>query len=356
MRHLELFAGIGGFRRAMDLLTQDNIMNFDCVGFSEIEPKAIQTYCINYQPNDGEIEMGDIVAFTRKKENIENLPNFDLLTGGFPCQTFSMMGKQAGFEEERGQMFFRILDVLTVKRPRYVLLENVKNLRSHDKGQTYERIKAELEAINYHVYTDIFNTADFQLPQTRNRVLIFATTDELPQNFSFKSSLVSEYFSDHHKQLSTYYYYSVCDILKLNVPEKYYLSERIKPTLLADGSANFKSKSDINMSIARPLTATMHKMHRACQDNYYSQDFIESHGKINPVQNMTKEELTKLRIRKLTPEEAFMLQGFPSDFAAKASLLGISDGALYKQAGNAVSVNTIYAVLYYLIEHDIIHE
>lgn len=356
MRHLELFAGIGGFRRAMDLLTQDNIMNFDCVGFSEIEPKAIQTYCINYHPDDTEIQMGDIVAFTSTRENIENLPNFDLLTGGFPCQTFSMMGKQAGFEEERGQMFFRILDVLTVKRPRYVLLENVKNLRSHDKGQTYERIKAELEAINYHVYTDIFNTADFQLPQTRNRVLIFATTDELPQNFSFKSCLVSEYFSEHHKQLGTYCYSSVCDILKLNAPEKYYLSERIKPTLLADGSANFKSKSDINMSIARPLTATMHKMHRACQDNYYSQDFIESHGKINPVQNMTKEELAKLRIRKLTPEEAFMLQGFPSDFAAKASLLGISDGALYKQAGNAVSVNTIYAVLYYLIEHDIIHE
>ena len=84
----------------------------------------------------------------------------------------------------------------------------------------------------------------------------------------------------------------------------------IKPTILADGSANFKSRSDINMIIARPLTATMHKMHRACQDNYYSQDFIESRGSVNPVKTMTKEELAKLPMqRKLTPEEAFYVTG-----------------------------------------------
>ena len=99
------------------------------------------------------------------------------------------------------------------------------------------------------------------------------------------------------------------------VDVKYFLSERIKPTLLSNGSAGFKSKSDINQIVARPLTATMHKMHRACQVNYYSQDFIESNGKINPVKAMSKDELAKLQIRKLTPEEAFMLQGFPSDFA-----------------------------------------
>ena len=104
------------------------------------------------------------------------------------------------------------------------------------------------------------------------------------------------------------------------------------------------------MSIARPLTATMHKMHRACQDNYYSQDFIESHGAVNPVDNMTKEELAQLPIRKLTPEEAFMLQGFPAEFAINGRNSGVADGSLYKQAGNAVSVNTIYATLYFLSE------
>lgn len=141
MNHLELFAGIGGFRRAMDLLTKDKFMDFSCVGFSEIDPKAIMTYKANFHISSNEIEMGDIVSFTKDEENISALPNFGLLTGGFPCQTFSMMGKQAGFKEDRGQMFFRIIDILKVKKPKYVLLENVKNLRTHDKGRTLARIE-----------------------------------------------------------------------------------------------------------------------------------------------------------------------------------------------------------------------
>ena len=356
MKHLELFAGIGGFRRAMDLLTKDNIMKFHCVGYSEIDSKAETTYRSNYSIDEDEIVMGDIVAFTNSEKNIKSLPDFDLLTGGFPCQTFSMMGKQAGFDEDRGQMFFRIMDILTIKKPKYVLLENVKNLRNHDKGKTFDRIKSELESIGYYVYADIFNTADFHLPQTRNRVLIFATTIKAPKNFQFSAKLIEEEFDKRYKETSLVHYETVNELLMQNVDPKYFLSERIKPTVLADGSSNFKSKSDINMKIARPLTATMHKMHRACQDNYYSQDFISSYGKVNPVETMTKEELSKLPIRKLTPEEAFMLQGFPVEFALNGRASGVADGALYKQAGNAVSVNTIYAVLYFLIINNIIHD
>lgn len=359
MRHLELFAGIGGFRRAMDLLTQDHIMNFHCIGYSEIDAKAVKTYCANFHPEaDGEVALGDIVEFTSNVDNITSLPGFDLLTGGFPCQTFSMMGKQAGFNEDRGQMFFRILDILRERRPRYVLLENVKNLRNHDKGRTFLRIKAELEALGYSVFTDIFNTAKFHLPQTRNRLLVFATTEPVPENFKeiFTCENVADAFEAVYAGLSTSNYATVNDLLLQEVAPKYFLSERIKPTILADGSANFKSRSDINMSIARPLTATMHKMHRACQDNYYSQDFIESHGAVNPAKTMTKEELAQLPIRKLTPEEAFMLQGFPAVFAQNGRNAGVADGSLYKQAGNAVSVNTIYATLYFLITNNIIYE
>ena len=97
-------------------------------------------------------------------------------------------------------------------------------------------------------------------------------------------------------------------------------------------------------------------MHRACQDNYYSQDFIESNGEINHVLDYTKEQLAQLDIRKLTPQEAFMLQGFPAQFATNSQNVGVSNGSLYKQAGNAVSVNVIYAVLYYLITNNIIFE
>lgn len=354
MTHLELFAGIGGFRQAMNLLTLDNVMAFRSIGFSEIDSKAVQTYSTNYNIAEDEVRMGDIVAFTSDKTNIEALPDFDMLTGGFPCQTFSMMGKQAGFDEDRGQMFFRIIDILSVKRPRYVLLENVKNLRSHNKGNTFKRIMSGLEDLGYNVFSDVFNTADFHLPQTRNRVLIFATTEDIPNDFVFSPKRVIECFERVYKQTSLSHYESVNEVLKLKVDTKYFLSERIKPTLLADGSANFKSKSDINKKIARPLTATMHKMHRACQDNYYSQEFIESLGKINSAEAMTKEEQCKLPIRRLTPEEAFMLQGFPAEYATKGKQSGVSEGSLYKQAGNAVSVNTIYAVLYYLIDNQVI--
>lgn len=355
MKHLELFSGIGGFRRALDLLTLDRVMPFDCIGYSEIDAKAKATYTENFNTS-GEIDMGDIVAFTSSRDNIESLDYFDLLTGGFPCQTFSVMGQQAGFKEDRGQMFFRIMDIISVRHPKYILLENVKNLYRHDNGKTFARIKFELESEGYRVFASIFNTLDFHLPQKRNRLIIFATTETIPNDFDFSAETIKSFFDDNLNAVGVPRYQTTLDILEKKVDEKYFLSERIKPTLLADGSANFKSKSDINQLIARPLTASMHKMHRACQDNYFSQDFIDSCGEINHVLDYTKEQLAQLDIRKLTPQEAFMLQGFPAEFATKAQQIGISNGALYKQAGNAVSVNVIYAVLFYLIKHNIIHQ
>lgn len=356
MNHLELFAGIGGFRRAMDLLTQDGVMNFHCVGYSEIEPHAVQTYCANYNTKNEQV-LGDIVSFTASDLNLDFLPLFDLLTGGFPCQTFSMMGKQAGFEgDDRGQMFFRIMDIVNHNHPRYLLLENVRNLSSHDGGNTIARIEQELHDAGYIVHRDIFNSSDFGLPQTRNRTLIFARL-EADGEFDFSSDLVRECFATINREnCSLSFYNSTIEILSPNVEQKYYLSERIKPTILSDGSAGFHSNSEIDKLIARPLTASMHKMHRACQDNYYSDMYIQSHGAERPSTWMTKEELAQIPIRKLTPQEAFMLQGFPAEFATNAQHAGVSDGALYKQAGNAVSVNTIYAILYYLITNNLIHE
>jgi len=357
MKHLELFSGIGGFRRALDLLDHDGVMPFECIGYSEIDSKAKLTYTSNYDVM-GEADLGDIVAFTSKKENIQSLQQFDLLTGGFPCQTFSVMGDQAGFDEDRGQMFFRIMDIIKERHPKYVLLENVKNLFLHDGGNTYLTIERHLKKEGYLVFPNIFNTKDYHLPQKRSRVLIFATLEPVPSDFkiNYTPDNVAALFDQHYKELGVDHYETTLDLLELNVDKKYFLSERLKPTILSDGSAGFKSHSDINQLIARTLTASMHKMHRACQDNYYSQDFIESHGKINHVKDYTKEQLAKLPIRKLTPQEAFMLQGFPAEFANKGQNAGVSNGSLYKQAGNAVSVNVIYAVLYYLITNQIIHE
>lgn len=353
MTHLELFSGIGGFRRALDLLTHDSVMPFECVGYSEIDAKAKQTYQINYDV-EGEVDMGDIVAFNANQENIKALPHFELLTGGFPCQTFSMMGGQAGFEEERGQMFFRIMDIVDIIHPPYILLENVKNLMSHDKGNTIKNILLELSKRGYIVHLDVFNTNNFGLPQTRNRTIIFARKKEYG-DFVFSEEKVKAHFNTL-KDTSLLFFETTIDVLSKQVDNRYYLSEKIKPTILSDGSAGFKSNSEIDKVIARPLTASMHKMHRACQDNYYSDIYIQSNGRNRPSTWMSKEELALIPIRKLTPEEAFELQGFPAEFATRSRNAGVSEGSLYKQAGNAVSVNTIYAVLRYLIDNNIIEE
>ena len=355
MRHLELFAGVGGFRTAMNHIQQDLGVIYDTIGYSEIDKKASATYQANYD-TDGEIVLGDIVTFINDARRFANLPHFDILSGGFPCQTFSMMGNQAGFNEERGQMFFRIIDIVHHIQPNFILLENVKNLLNHDNKRTYKRIKEELEHEGYIVHEDIFNSVSFGLPQKRNRVIVFARKREYG-DFVFSYDSVKKHFDTlSHENCSIPFYESVLDVLQQEVEQKYYLSEQIKPTILSDGSGKFLSNSDIDQLIARPLTASMHKMHRACQDNYYSDIFIRSRGQERPSESMTKEELKNIAIRKLTPQEAFMLQGFPCDFAQKAQWAGVANGSLYKQAGNAVSINTIYAVLHYLISNNIIFE
>ena len=268
MNHVELFAGVGGFRRAMDLITQDLGFLIQTVAYSEIDKNAVTTYNANYD-TAGEVAMGNIVEFVNDVRAMRALPRYELLSGGFPCQTFSMMGSQEGFEEERGQMFFRIMDMINVRHPRYVLLENVKNLMRHDGGNTIAVIRQELEAAGYIVKIDVFNANDFGLPQKRNRAIIFARRRHMG-NFEFNADLVRDAFAQIDRDhCSLNFYDSTIDILDREVEEKYYLSEKIKPTLLSDGSAGFRSNSEIDQVVARPLTATMHKMHRACQDNYY---------------------------------------------------------------------------------------
>jgi DNA (cytosine-5)-methyltransferase 1 len=360
LKHLELFAGIGGFRRGIDLFCADNGIKSTCIGFSEIDKYATVSYKANYDTAN-EVEMGDVEAFTETIEQIKTLPDFDLLTGGFPCQAFSMMGKQLGFEDLRGNLFYSIIRILEIKKPKYVLLENVRNLKNHDEKRTYKEIVRSLkEEAGYEVISDVFNTSDFGLPQHRRRIYIFAIREDLVDEtidiskFT-RDNVFDDFSSSEHQSLN--YYNNVLDgVLEKKVDKKYYLSERIKPTILANGSKNFRSKSEINQMIARPLTATMVKMHRACQDNYYSDLFLKSK---NPIKYLEKEipkevEVTH-SIRKLTPLEALRLQGFDATFLKKAQNATVSNHQMYKQAGNAVSVNVVYALIHY-ISHHIIKE
>ena len=122
INHIELFSGLGGFRTAMQLVSASSTASFRCRAYSEIEWNAIRAYQANFDTAD-EIEMGDIVAFTEAPERLKTLPHVDLVTGGFPCQSFSMMGGQLGFEDPRGNLFFNILKVIKQTTPPFVLLD-----------------------------------------------------------------------------------------------------------------------------------------------------------------------------------------------------------------------------------------
>lgn len=351
LSHLELFSGIGGFRHAFDLLGVDHNLEVPCVGYSEIDLQAKKTYQANFDVSTS-VDLGDIVPFTDTPENIRRLPDFNILTGGFPCQAFSMMGYQNGFQDERGNLFFNILKILIEKRPPYILLENVRNLVSHDKKRTFTIIKKSLESIGYHVYFDIFNSHNFGLAQTRNRIFIFASRAKLPSSFTFSQSEIKNCFdvflqtSKHSLEIQK----NVLDVLDKTVADrKYFLSDKIKPTILSDGTGSYHSKSKINCLIARPLTATMVKLHRANQDNYYSLEFLQSKDPLaHAFLHQETDDLIHKDIRRLTPKEALLLQGFSSDFYENAIKSSVGESQLMKQAGNAVSVNTVYAILYYL--------
>ena len=347
LSHLELFSGVGGFRKAIELFCELNFLQSNCVGYSENDKYASITYKSNFDTKD-DLELGDICEFTENRNYISGLSDFKMLTAGFPCQPFSIMGNKKGFNDSRGNVFHRICNIISIKRPRYLLLENVRNLKAHDNGNTFKRIMELLETeLGYNVFYDIFNTADFGLPQNRRRIFILGIDREFSNRLSsieFRSDLISKYFNQKSYEKINRYSDVLDGILSRRVDERYYLSEKIKPTILSNGTKGFKSRSEINQIIARPLTATMVKMHRACQDNYYSEDFI----------NLKNYCYYPSRIRKITPHEAFKLQGFDSMFVDNAIDAAVSNHQLYKQAGNAVSINPVFAILDYIYNKKIL--
>ena len=358
LSHLELFAGIGGFRKAIDLFSKDNDLNSKCIAYSEFDKYAVETYKANFQ-DDNVQNLGDIEEHNKKIENIEQLNRFNLLTGGFPCQPFSSLGKKKGLSDQRGNLFYEIAKIALIKKPKLILLENVRNLKNHHSGNTFQTIKdVMINECGYNLYYDIFNTSNFGLPQNRRRLYILGIRkDQNHKNFIFSEDLVKRSFEQIAANTSLKFYKDVTKILKKITNDKYYLSQKIKPTILSNGTKNFYSKSEINQPIARPLTATMVKMHRASQDNYYSDSFINASLKEREQLiefPKSKKKLINERIRKLTPEEALLLQGFDKEFYKMSRKAGISDHQLYKQAGNAVSVNVVYAILNYLKDSKII--
>ena len=353
LRVLDLCAGIGGFRAGCEILKIPDV-SFDVVGFAEIDKYPKIGYRSMYGTDD-ELDLGDIKLLTRtdgeefkggfleksesrSKRIKQNVPDHDILFAGFPCQPFSQMGSELGVEDMlgRGELIFDLVEIIREKQPDFFVLENVKKFYTHNNGRLCELIKNELKGIGpgYEVHTWVLSAKNFSVPQVRNRLFIVGC----------KKALSDGNLGPPEEIEIEPYKHGVHGFLDRNADEKYYLSERIKKTILSEGTGGWKAKAEINKFVARPLTKTMHKMHRASQDNYYSDSFI--HGKWDKKKQQVIETVEgKNRIRRITPYEALKIQGFPENLISKALKSGLSDSRLYMAAGNAVPPPLVAAVL-----------
>ena len=310
---VSLFSGIGGIDLGFDYA------GFETIWANDFDKFAVQTYKANV--ND-RIVHGDIRLVK------DQIPAHDVLVGGFPCQPFSTLGKLQGFDDEknRGTLFFEIMDIITKHDTKVVVLENVKNLINHEGGRTFERIRKELEDAGYDVNAQILNSQDYGIPQRRNRVFIVA--------FNRKHFNTGEFKYPEKEILNT----TTQDLLDENVPEKYFLTKKLEHTILGKGTKGYIVNPTIDLPISKTLTATMHKMHRASQDNYVT-------DVKNYVRNVSDKE-KRIPIRRLTPNECRQLQGFPSEW-----IQVVSDCQAYKQFGNAVTVDVAYKVACKVMEY-----
>ena len=300
-RFIDLFAGIGGLRIPFDRNFSDSL-NGECVFTSEFDKFAVQTYSANFE----QINPVDVTSVNPKE-----LPNFDLLLAGFPCQPFSHAGKKLGFEDLRGTLFFNVASIISEKRPKVVVLENVRGLVSHDGGKTFKRIIEVLEEdLGYSVFHKILNAKDFGVAQNRARIFIIAFRDKV-DDFEFPAP------TGEKTQLGSVLIPNSNRSGKYTISDKLWQShQRRKADHLAKGNGFGYRLFNRSSPYASTISARYYK------DG--SEILIEQKGK-NP--------------RKLTPREAANLQGFPENF-----IIPVSDNQAYKQFGNAVTVPVVRAL------------
>lgn len=313
---IDLFAGIGGFRLAL----QNN--GGRCVFSSEWDKYAQITYNANF----GEIPFGDITLETTKQYIPEQ---FDVLCGGFPCQPFSHAGLKRGFEDTRGTLFFDVADILNRRVQAgnpvsVVFLENVKGLRNHDKGNTLATIIATLEQLGYTIATQVLNSKNFGIPQNRERLFIVAWRTDLNLNFNFPLGLDKNNQIIYNQELlHNVKPTQVGEILITKPDPKYTISDKLYAGHLRRRKEHAEKGNGFGFSsFNRNSLYTSTISARYYKDG--SEILIEQNNS-NP--------------RKLTPREAAKLQGYPDNF-----VIPVSDNQAYKQFGNSVSVPVIQTI------------
>lgn len=341
IRVVSLFSGIG----AMDEGVVQAIGKEQCeiVFASEIDKYASRSYEILH----GIKPFGDITKIHEK-----DIPDHDLLIGGFPCQSFSISGNRLGFHDTRGTLFFDVARILEEKKPKMFLLENVKGLTNHDSGRTFEVIKNTLEEMGYTIHTKVINSKHFQAAQSRERIFIVGFLEEKPFSFPIEHKVSSK----------------IKDILEEVVDEKFYLSDERTSTFIPKvtnrdikkvGYLDNKYKDKdlqavFNVDGIAPCITVSGADERKIMIVGNIEDSREHTSRIYSVEGVSctilcRSDIVKVlegsRIRKLTPLECFRLQTFPDSWFYTLKENKISNTQLYKMAGNAVTISVIKAIV-----------
>ncbi len=325
--------------------------------------KVMDSYFANYQISQSNFHWN--ISFLDGKQYTDKV---DLLVGGSPCQSFSLVGKQRGLQDTRGTLFYEFARLISEIKPKVFIYENVKAVLSNDNGMTWEVMTKVFNDLGYDWKFSILNAKDYGIPQNRERVFVVGFREDLKvTDFKFPKPIelnttMKDYLIDNvsgkyylnkkgvefvtsEKNLSKRYTQIDGDIQlcqKKNQQfnwhgdfrfveenkdmektmqdlEKYFLSEKVKKYVLSSGTKGFYSKPKVDLDVARPLLTTMHKMHRAGVDNYVT---------------------TQGRLRKLTPRECLRLMGFCDSFK-----IVVSDTSMYQQSGNSIVVDVLMEVM-----------
>lgn len=352
MRYFSTFSGIGGFELGIG-------PDHECVGYSEIDRYAVQIYQSHFPTHKN---YGDIT-----KINTEDLPEFDCLVGGFPCQSFSIAGKRGGFSDTRGTMFFELARILKEKQPRLFVFENVKGLLSHDQGNTFRTIIITLDELGYDCQWQLLNSKNHGVPQNRERIFIVghlrgsARPQVFPIGESYRGDIETQGEASSEGQrirrnitstLQSRDYKGGGNLIQLNNPthsnDRVYSPDGISPTLntmqgglrqpfvkipeaTKKGYAEARVGDSINLSVPNSSTPRGRVGNRVAQT-------LDT--------GMQQYTLTlDARIRRLTPMECERLQGFPDGWT-----LGVSDTQRYKTIGNAVTVNVVRDIFHEILK------
>jgi len=366
---LSLFSGIGAFEKALEKMD----VPFEVVNYCEIDKYASKAFSLIHNLDEN-MNLKDV-----SRIQTPQLPNdIDVITYGFPCQDISNCGKQKGFTDDNGDLtrsglFFEALRIIEDVKPKIAIAENVRALTSNKFKAEFKIVLDSLNDAGYKNYWSVLNSQDYGIPQNRERVFIISIREDIDHGFTFPDK----------QELKL----RLRDLLEDNVDEKYYPSEETLKYILSAGTKNFYYEPEIDLDIARPLTNTMHKMHRAGTDNYVSDSFIQNDEKLC-IKEATKKGFAEasegdyvnlqfpksktrrgrvgkqisqtlmcsdqngvvekrnnaLGIRKLTPKECFRLMGFDDGDCDILMEHGISNTQLYKMAGNSIVVNVLIAI------------